>query len=63
MDLQLFYEDPDNHPEIPQKYDVDYIYVSSYERAEYDVDEEALDRNYQKVFENGEATIWEVAGG
>ena len=62
-DLQLFYEDPDNHPEIPQKYDVDYIYVSSYERAEYDVDEEALDRNYQKVFENGEATIWEVAGG
>ena len=62
-DLRLFYEDPENHPEIPQKYNADYIYVSSSERAEYDVDEEALDRNYQKVFENGEATIWEVAGG
>ena len=62
-DLRLFYENPDEYPEIPQKYNVDYIYVSSYERSDYNVDEEALDRNYRKVFENGEATIWKVAGG
>ena len=62
-DLRLFYEDPENHPEIPQKYNADYIYVSSYERSEYKVDEEALNRNYRKVFENGEAAIWKVPEG
>ena len=62
-ELRLFYEDPENHPEIPQKYDVGYVYVSSYERSDYTVDEEALNRCYRKVFENGEATIWKVSGG
>ena len=59
-EIRLFYEDPDSYPEIPQKYNVSYIYVSSYEESEYEVDTEALDRNYRKVFENGEATIWKV---
>ena len=43
-DLRIFYEDPEGHPEIPQRYGADYIYVSSYERSEYSVDEAALDR-------------------
>ena len=59
-ELKLFYEDPEDHADIPKKYDAGYIYVSSYELTSYDVDLEALDRNYQKVFENGEATIWKV---
>ena len=42
-EIQQFFEDPENHPEIPQKYGVSYIYVSSYERSSYDVDEEGLD--------------------
>ncbi len=62
-DLRLFYEDPEHHPEIPQKYDVHYIYVSSYERSEYDVDTDALDRIYRKVWENREAAIWKVPDG
>ena len=62
-ELKLFYEDPEAYPEIPQKYGAGYIYVSSYERGSYDVDEEALDRNYLKVFENGEATIWKIPEG
>ena len=62
-DLRLFYEDPENHPEIPQKYNAGYIYVSSYERSEYNTDEEALNRNYRKVFENGEATVWKIPEG
>ena len=62
-DLRLFYEDPEGHPEIPQKYNVDYILVSSYERSSYQVDTEGLDRCYRKVFENGEATIWKVSDG
>ena len=62
-DIQTFFEDPENHPEIPQKYNAGYIYVSSYERNQYDVDETALDRMYRKVFENGEATIWKIPEG
>ena len=62
-DLRIFYEDPEGHPEIPQRYGADYIYVSSYERSEYSVDEAALDRLYRKVFENGEAVIWKVPEG
>ena len=62
-EIKQFYEDPEQYPEIPQKYNVSYIYVSSYELSEYDVDTEALDRNYRKVFENGEATIWKVSDG
>ncbi len=62
-DLRQFFEDPEHSAEIPQKYKVSYIFVSSYERADYQVDREALDRNYQKVFENAEATIWKVPEG
>ena len=59
-ELRLFYEDPEGHADIPRKYNAGYIYVSSYERASYDVDIEALDRNYRRIFENGEAVIWKV---
>ena len=62
-ELRLFYEDPEAYPEIPAGYGVSYIYVSSYERNNYEVDEEALDRNYVKVFENGETTIWKIPKG
>ena len=62
-ELRLFYTDPEGHPEIPQKYGADYICVSSYERTEYGVDEEALSRSYRKVFENGETVIWKVPEG
>jgi hypothetical protein len=63
QDIRMFFEDPESFPEIPQKYNTGYIYVSSYERGEYDVDEDALDRMYRKVFENGEATIWKIPEG
>ena len=62
-DLADFYKDPENHPEIPQKYNVSYIFVSSYERYDYNVNTDALDRAYRKVFENGEATIWKIPEG
>ncbi len=62
-EIRLFYSDPANHGEIPAKYGVDYIFVSSYERASYDVDTEALDELYPLVFRNGEASIWAVEDG
>ena len=62
-ELALFYEDPEQYADILQKYGVDYIFVSSYERGSYLVNFDALDRNYVRVFENEEATIWKVPEG
>ena len=59
-DLAVFYQDPEGHPEIPEKYGATYVYVSSYERDAYLVDEEALERIGVKVFENGEAAVYRL---
>ena len=61
-ELAAFYESPEAHPEIPAKYGAEYVYVSSYERSSYDVDEEGLERIGLKVFENREASIYRLAG-
>lgn len=62
-EIAAFYTSPEENAEVLQKYDVSYIYVSSYERGSYDVDEEALERLYIKVFENMECTIYQVPEG
>ena len=41
---------------------MDYIYVSSYERADYQVNQAELDRLYEVVFSNVECTIYKVPG-
>ena len=60
QDLADFYANPEEYAGVLGKYDVDYILVSSYERADYDVDQEALERLFPVVFENREATIYRV---
>ena len=62
-DIARFYEDPEENGDVPEKYGVEYIYVSSYERSSYRVDEEALSARYPMVFENGEASVYRVAEG
>ena len=62
-ELRLFYENPDNWPEVPQLYDAGYIFVSSYERSNYDVDMDALRESYPVVFENNEAVIFRIPEG
>ncbi|MBQ8555493.1 MAG: hypothetical protein IJ438_06400 [Clostridia bacterium] len=59
-DIRRFYYDPQGNQDVIGLYDVDYILVSSYERSNYTIDTEALDRLYTQVFSNGEATIWQV---
>lgn len=60
LDLMCFYESPEEYREIPEKYGASYIYVSSYERSSYEVNEEALKKLYKPIFENDEATIYQV---
>ena len=62
-DIAAFLEDPDGHADILSKYDVDYIYVSSYERSSYAVDESALKEYFPIIFQNAEATIYQVPQG
>ncbi len=63
VDIKAFMEEPESHLDLLTRYDVDYIYVSSYERTSYKVDTEALDRLFERVFANGEAVIYRVAQG
>ena len=60
LDLMNFYEDPEEYAEIPEKYGAGYIYVSSYERSSYDVDEETLAEMYDLVFKNREAAVYRI---
>ena len=60
MDIASFYTDPEENLDLLEKYDVDYIYVSSYERSSYAVDTDTLDRLFTRVFSNWEATIYAV---
>ena len=61
QEIMNFYEAPEAHADIPGKYGAEYVYVSSYERESYEVDEEGLARIGLKVFENGEASIYRLA--
>ena len=55
-----FYEDPENNTDVLEAYGVDYIYASDYERAEFDVDYEALDAMYELVYENPDVRVYKV---
>ena len=63
LDIAAFYTDPEGNVDILQKYDVDYVYVSSYERASYGVDTQALEELLTPVFSNEECTIYQVPEG
>ena len=62
-ELRAFYEDPEGHPEVPEKYGAEYVYLSSYERNSYDVDLEGMDKVGVKIFENDEAAIYRLYAG
>ncbi len=60
-DIGRFYADPAGSQDVIERYGVDYIFVSSYERGDYLIDTAALDALYPRVYQNYEATIWRVA--
>ena len=61
-EIKDFYEAPEAHPEIPARYGAEYVYVSSYELSNYDVDESGLEKIGLKIFENDEAVIYRLSG-
>ena len=61
-DIAAFYADPVGRKDILEKYGVSYVYLSSYERANLNVDTAALDANYPCVYESayGDIRIYQV---
>ena len=59
-DISTFYADPENNTAILEKYGVDYILVSSYERSDYDIDYDGLTLVAEAVYANREGTIYRV---
>lgn len=59
-DCRRFYENPRENADVLTKYDVHYIYVSDYERAEFDVDLDALDETYELIYENDDVRIYDT---
>ena len=59
-DIRAFYADPENNLDVLEKYGVDYILVSSYERSDYDIDYEGMDLIAEEVFSNREGTVYRV---
>ena len=62
-DCKRFYENPRENADVPAEYGVRYIYVSDYERAEFDVDLDALDEAYALVYENDDVRIYDAGRG
>ena len=59
-DIRAFYSDPAGYASILDKYGVDYILVSSYERSDYTIDYEGLESVAEPVFSNREGSVYRV---
>ena len=59
-EIYAFYTDPENNLDVLEKYGVEYILVSSYERSSYNVDYAGLEMIGEIVFSNGEGMIYRV---
>ena len=57
---ERFYENPQENVDVLEDYGVDYVYVSDYERADFDVDLASLDAMYDLVYENPDVRIYQV---
>jgi len=63
VDIANFYADPEGYCKVLEKYGVDYILVSSYERYDYGIDYAGLEAVADEVFSNREGTIYKVREG
>lgn len=59
-EILAFYENPANHFDILRQYQVQYIYVSPYERSQGPVDEAALRKWFPCVYDTSDTLIFSV---
>jgi len=58
---RAMYENPDDSAVLFDVYHVDYAYISSYERADYAIDETFFRENFPVAFKNSEVTVYAVS--
>ncbi len=58
---QTMYEAPGDNLPLFDIYNVDYVYVSAYERSDYAVDEAFLKANFPVCYQNSEVTVYCVS--
>ena len=59
-DERLMYESPSENYDLFEKYNVSYIYVSSYEYASFSVDENTISSMFELVYSDGDARIYKT---
>ena len=59
-DCQRFYENPEENADVLEKYGVNYVYVSDYERADFLVDLEGIEKLGELVYENPDVRIYAI---
>ncbi len=57
-DVRKMYESPQESAELYKKYNVDYILISSWERGNYEIQEEVFDALYPVCYSGGEVKIY-----
>lgn len=59
-DIRLMYEAPLEHMDLYEKYHVDYVIISAYERNSYQIDEAAFEAAFTEILSFGDAALYAV---
>lgn len=59
-EVRLMYETPLGNLDLYEKYDVDYVVISSWERGSYTIDESMFAEQFELVFSHGSVNLYEV---
>lgn len=60
QDVRAMFESPGISLELFQKYSVDYVIISSYERNDYQIDETLFDTLFPCVYEKGDIKVYQT---
>lgn len=60
QDVRLMYSDPGNHTDLMELYEICFVYISSWERGSYAVDEEWFAKHGTLVFDMDEVRIYQL---
>ena len=57
-DMRMMFEEPGDNLALLDRYRVEYVYISSYERADFDLDEAWFNTNCDTVFAEGDVCLY-----
>jgi hypothetical protein len=60
-DIAAMYKEPDKFDNLAKKNKVDYVYLSSYEKNQFNIDGQHFKLNYPLAFQSGEVEIFAIS--